>query len=134
VCSSDLSIAADIPKPMIPLCGKPILARQIECLRKNNLREIIIVTGHLGNVIKEYFGSGEKFGAAISYFTEETPLGTAGALFHLAPSLSDDFILLNGDILFDIDFSRIVDFHRAKKAAATLAVHPNNHPADSALL
>jgi len=127
------SIASDIPKPMIPICGKPILEHQIERLRENKLREIILVIGHLGGHIKDYFDDGGRFGCDISYYTETEPLGTAGALYKLK-NLSDDFILLNGDIIFDIDFSRMIDFHRNKKAHVTLAVHPNSHPFDSAVI
>jgi len=127
------SIASDIPKPMIPICGKPILEHQIECLKKNGLTEIILVIGHLGEHIKDHFGNGKRFGCNITYYNETEPLGTAGALYKLK-HLSDDFILLNGDIIFDIDFSRMINFHREKKAHVTLAVHPNSHPFDSAVL
>jgi len=127
------SIASDIPKPMIPICGKPILEHQIECLKKNGLTEIILVIGHLGQYIKDYFDNGGHFGCDISYFTETEPLGTAGALYKLK-NISDDFILLNGDIIFDIDFSRMINFHHEKNAHVTLAVHPNSHPFDSAVI
>jgi len=127
------SIANDIPKPMIPICGKPILEHQIECLKENGLTDIILVIGHLGQHIKDYFDDGRRFGCNISYYIETEPLGTAGALYKLK-NLSDDFILLNGDIIFDIDFSRMIHFHREKKAHVTLAVHPNSHPFDSALI
>jgi len=126
-------ITCDIPKPMIPICGKPILEYQIDCLKKNGLTEIIIVIGHLGNHIKEYFGDGGRLGCRISYFTETEPLGTAGALYKLE-NLSDDFILLNGDVIFDMDFSRMIAFHKGKRAQVSLAVHPNSHPFDSALI
>jgi D,D-heptose 1,7-bisphosphate phosphatase len=125
-------IAPDIPKPMIRLCGKPILEHQIDCLKKNNLTDIIIVTGHLGHVIKDYFGDGSKFGCTISYYTETEPLGTAGALFKIENTLSSDFILINGDIIFDMDFSRFITFYQQNPADAALAVHPNSHPFDSA--
>jgi len=127
------TIANDIPKPMIQICGKPILEYQIECLKTNGLTDIVLVIGHLGRHIRDYFGDGGKFGCNISYFNETEPLGTAGALYKIE-NLPDDFILLNGDIIFDIDFSRMIDFHRKKNAAATLAVHPNSHPYDSALI
>jgi histidinol-phosphate phosphatase family protein len=126
------SVASDIPKPMIPVCGKPILEHQINCLKKNNLTDITLVIGHLGRHIQDYFGNGSRFGCEISYFTETEPLGTAGALYKL--NLSGDFILLNGDVIFDLDFSRMIDFHNDKKALATLAVHPNSHPFDSSLI
>ena len=131
------SIASDIPKPMIPICGKPILEHQIECLNKNGLSDIIIIVGHLGQSIKEYFGNGSRFGCKISYYTETEPLGTAGALYKIKELLenrSEDFILLNGDIIFDIDFKRMITFHKKHKAWASLAVHPNNHPYDSVLI
>jgi D,D-heptose 1,7-bisphosphate phosphatase len=127
------SIANDIPKPMIPICGKPILERQIDCLKRNGLTDIILVIGHLGQRIKEHFGDGGRFGCKITYYSEDEPLGTAGALFKIE-RLSSDFILINGDIIFDIDFSRMIAFHREKKAYVTLAVHPNSHPYDSALV
>ena len=127
------SIAGDIPKPMIPVCGKPILEHQIDCLKKNGLTEITLVTGYLGEKIIEYFEDGSRFGCVITYFTETEPLGTAGALYKIK-DLPNEFILINGDIIFDIDFSRMIAFHREKKAWATLAVHPNNHPFDSALI
>jgi len=127
------SIASDIPKPMIPICGKPILEHQIECLKRNSLTEIILVIGHLGEHIKHFFGDGKRFGCNISYYNETDPLGTAGALYKLK-HLSDNFILLNGDVIFDIDFSRMINFHREKKAHVTLAVHPNSHPFDSAII
>ena len=127
------SVASDIPKPMIPICGKPILEHQIDCLKKNGLTDIILVIGHLGEQIKNYFGNGSNFGCNISYFTETEPLGTGGALFKIE-NLTDNFILLNGDIIFDMDFSRMIAFHTEKKAQVSLAVHPNNHPFDSALI
>ena len=126
------SIASDIPKPMIPVCGKPILEHQLDCLKKNKLTEITLVVGHLGQAIKDYFGNGSRFGCNISYFTETDPLGTAGALYKL--NVASDIILLNGDLIFDIDLFRMIAFHKEKKAGATLAVHPNNHPYDSALI
>jgi len=127
------SIASDIPKPMIPICGKPILEHQIECLKKNSLTDIILVIGYLGQYIKDYFEDGKNLGCNISYYAEIEPLGTAGALYKLE-NLSDDFIVINGDIIFDIDFSRMINFHREKKANVTLAVHPNSHPYDSAVI
>ena len=127
------SIAGDIPKPMIPVCGKSILEHQIDCLKRNGLSEITIVTGYLGHHIREYFGDGTRFGCTISYYTENEPLGTAGALYKMK-DLPDDFILLNGDVIFDIDFHRMIAFHKKNKAWASLAVHPNDHPFDSALI
>ena len=127
------TVAADIPKPMIKICGKPILEHQIENLKVCGLTDIILVIGHLGEVIQEYFGDGEKWGVNIEYFVEEHPLGTAGALF-MMPQLTDDFLLLCGDVIIDVNFNRFIAFHKEHKAWASLISHPNGHPYDSSLL
>jgi len=127
------SIARDIPKPMIPVCGKPILEHQINCLVKNGITSITIVTGHLEDHITEYFGNGSRFGCDIEYYSEKEPLGTAGALYKIK-NKSSDFILLNGDLIFDIDLTRMIEFHKEKNAQVTIAAHPNSHPYDSALV
>jgi len=126
------SVRADVPKPMIEICGKPILQYQIENLKSCGLTDITLVTGHLGNVIRQYFEDGSKFGVNISYFEEDHPLGTAGALFKM--NLQEDFLLLCGDVIFDIDFNRFIKFHKEHKAWASLMAHPNGHPYDSSLL
>lgn len=126
------SVRADVPKPMIEICGKPILQYQIENLKSCGLTDITLVTGHLGNVIREYFYDGSKFGVNISYFEEDHPLGTAGALFKM--NLQEDFLLLCGDVIFDIDFNRFINFHKEHNAWASLMAHPNGHPYDSSLL
>lgn len=127
------SVANDVPKPMIKICGKPILEHQIENLKANGLTDITLVIGYLGDKIKKYFGDGSKFGVNITYFVETYPLGTAGALFKM-PELKADFLLLCGDIMIDVDFNRFIQFHKQKKALASLAAHPNGHPYDSSLL
>lgn len=139
------SVRADVPKPMIEICGKPILQYQIENLKACGLTDITIGVGHLGHVIKEYFGDGSKFGVNINYFTEDRPLGTAGALFKMLDGkaceevqtttvIDDDFLLLCGDVIFDIDFNRFIEFHKTHNAWASLMAHPNGHPYDSSLL
>lgn len=127
------SVRSDVPKPMIEVCGKPILLYQIENLKKYGITDIRLVLGHLGSVIFDYFGDGKKFGVDISYFTETEPLGTAGSLFQM-DDLNDDFLLLCGDIIFDVDFDRFIAFHKKCGGMATLATHPNCHPFDSSLI
>ena len=125
----------ELPKPMMPVNGKPILEWQIECLAANDITEICLVIGHLGEKIKEYFGDGSGFGVSLIYYSEDVPLGTAGALAHLKHFLVDDyFLLVYGDVIFDIDINRMEKFHKRKKCAATLFVHPNSHPYDSDLV
>ena len=127
------SIKSDVPKPMIKIGGKPILEYQIDNLRRCGLTDITLVIGYLGDIIKDYFGDGSRFGVSISYFMEDHPLGTAGALFQM-PQLTDDFLLLCGDIILDVDFNRFIQFHQEHQAWASLMVHPNGHPFDSSLL
>lgn len=124
----------EIPKPMVSLLGKPLLLWQMEALKRSGITEIILVIGHLGHVIEDFFGDGGAFGLHIQYFREEKPLGTAGALAHVRPMLEQTFFLLYGDVLFDIDLRRMERFHREKRADATLFVHPNAHPFDSDLV
>lgn len=128
------SIASDIPKPMIPVEGKPVLEHEIVCLREQGFTDLIITVSHLGAVIMDYFGDGHKFGVKIQYFNEEKPLGNAGALFKLRDQLTEDFLLINADAVFDIDFNRLASFHRKHSALVTLFAHPNSHPYDSGLL
>lgn len=127
------SVKSDVPKPMIPICGKPILEWQIENLKACGQTDVTLVIGYLGHVIKDYFGNGEKFGVKINYFVEDSPLGTAGALFKM-PELTEDFLLLCGDVILDVDFNRFIKFHQKNHAWASLMAHPNGHPYDSSLL
>ena len=136
------SLARDIPKPMIQIESKPVLEHEIECLREQGFTDLIITVGHLGNVIMEYFGdgsacspvTGEPFGVHITYFVEETPLGNAGALFKIKEELTEDFLLLNGDAVFDINFHKFVAYHKKCGGRVTLFTHPNNHPYDSSIV
>jgi D-glycero-D-manno-heptose 1,7-bisphosphate phosphatase len=89
----------------------------------------VLVCGHLAQQIRDFCGSGDAFGMRIEYYTEAQPLGTAGALFHL--DLREDFLLLNGDLVFDVDLGGMLDFHERNRAHATLFAHPSTHPFDS---
>ncbi len=124
----------DIPKPLIPICGKPVLEHEIECLMEQGFTDIILTVSHMAEKIIEYFGDGERLGVHIDYFVEGKPLGNAGALFKLRDKLTEDFLLLNADSVFNIDFNRFVAFHKAHNALATLFTHPNDHPFDSGLI
>ena len=128
------SVASDIPKPMIKIEGKPVLEHEIECLIDQGFTDLIITVSHLGSIIMDYFGDGSRFGAQIRYFNEETPLGNAGALFKLKEQLTDDFLLLNADAIFDVDFNRFVEAHKSHGGLVTLFTHPNSHPYDSGVL
>jgi D-glycero-D-manno-heptose 1,7-bisphosphate phosphatase len=128
------SITSDIPKPMIKIGDKPVLEHEIICLRDQGFKDIILTVSHLGNLIMDYFGDGSNFGVHIDYYFEEVPLGNAGALFKIKEKLTDDFLLLNADALFNIDFNRFVNYHKQKGGLVTLFTHPNSHPYDSGLI
>jgi len=125
----------EIPKPMVPVNGKPLLLWQIEELKKNGITDIIMIIGHLGEKIEEYFQTGEKYGVHVSYIREHEPLGTAGAFYYLKDKIvSDYFLLVFGDVFFSIDIQRMEKFYIDHQARAALFVHPNSHPADSDLV
>lgn len=127
-------INSEVPKPMIPILGKPILQYEIETLESQNVTDIILVVGYLGDQIVSYFGDGSKYGVNIRYIEEKEPLGTAGSMFFLKNMVSDDFLLLNGDNLFDVDIHRFYEAHIRNGCLATIFTHPNNHPYDSGVI
>lgn len=127
-------INAQVPKPMIPIDGKPILEYQIDALKKQGYQDFTLIIGHLGQVIKDYFGDGSRWDVRIRYIVEESPLGTAGALYYLKEDIQEDFLLLNGDIIFDVDIARFLDRHRQLDTTATVLTHPNDHPYDSGII
>ena len=124
----------DIPKPMIPVCGIPILEREIKLLEEQGFKDIILTVGYKADYILKYFEDGRKQGVHIQYFVENEPLGNAGALFKLKDELTEDFLLLNADAMFDVDFNRFVEFHKKHNGLVTLFTHPNSHPYDSGLV
>ncbi len=125
-------MCADLPKPMLKLGEKPILLRQIETLKKEGIFDFVLITHFMHEKIEEYFGDGSDFGVNISYYYEEKPLGTAGALFRLG--LNEDFLLCNGDLLFDFNLKKFSDFHKNNNSLITLFTHPSTHPFDSSLV
>ena len=125
----------NIPKPLIPVAGMPILEREIRSLCAQGFKDIILTVGYLADKITAYFGDGSQFGVKIDYFVEESPLGNAGALFRLREKIGDKpFLLLNADAAFDVDFNRMVAFHQNHGGLVTLFTHPNSHPYDSGLI
>ena len=110
------------PKPLLPVAGKPILEHIIERAKVQGFSHFILAVHHLGHMIEEYFGNGETFGVQIEYLREESPLGTAGALSLLDPLPESPFVVTNGDVLTDIHYGELLDFHVQHNAAATMAV------------
>ncbi len=125
----------NIPKPLIPVDGMPILEREIRSLASQGFKDIILTVGYLAEKIMSYFGDGSRLSVKIDYFVEETPLGNAGALFQLRDKIGrDPFLLLNADAAFDVDFKRMLEFHEKHRGLVTLFTHPNSHPYDSGLI
>ena len=129
----------DIPKPLIPIKNqdgieKPVLEWEIESLASQGFTDLILTVSHMHEKIEDHFGDGSRLGACIEYFIEDQPLGNAGALFKLRDQLTEPFLLLNADAVFDIDFNRFVELHRNHGGLVTLFTHPNSHPYDSGVL
>lgn len=131
----------EIPKPLIPIKdgsgeSHPVLEWEIRSLVAQGFTDIILTVSHMADKIEDYFGTGEQLGCHIEYFVEDIPLGNAGALFKMRTELGDElFLLLNADAVFDVDFNRMVQFHRSHPdALVTLFTHPNSHPYDSGIV
>lgn len=112
----------NFPKPLMPIGEKPILEIVISQLRESGIKEIIIATGHLEELIRVFFGDGSKFGVSITYTKEDKPLGTAGPLNQVRERLDETFILMNGDVLANVDYKKFLDFHKSNGNFATIAL------------
>ena len=124
----------DLPKPMISIAGKPLLEHQIELARKHGFTHIAIFACYRAELIERYLGDGRRWGVEIRYFVEREPLGTAGAVLAGFEALAEDFLVLYGDTLVNVDLERLWQRHCQSGADATLLVHPNDHPLDSDLV
>lgn len=118
------------PKPMLPVAGKPMLEHIVARCRADGFKRFVFAINYLGHVIEDHFGGGEQFGVEIQYVREETPLGTAGALSLLPTTPGEPFVVSNGDILTDIRYNEVLEFHCRHHAVATMAVrlHEWQHP------
>jgi dTDP-glucose pyrophosphorylase len=118
------------PKPLLPVAGKPMLEHIISRAKLEGFSHFVLAIHYLGHMIEEYFGNGEKFGVRIDYLREQSPLGTAGALGLLNPRPDAAFVVTNGDVITDIRYGELLDFHLRHDAAATMAVrlHEWQHP------
>ena len=125
----------EIPKPMVVINGKPLLEHQIDLAKRYGLTDIYILSGHLSNVIIDYFGDGSKFGVTITHVIEDKPLSTAGAVMQLEGVLNERFMVFYGDTIMDIDLANFIAFDtKNTDAIGSILVHPNDHPYDSDLI
>lgn len=128
------NLTREIPKPLLPLLGKPLLEYHVELLRDYGITEIWILVNYLKDSIMQHFGNGAAWNVFIQYYEETEPLGTTGGIKAIESHLTEDFLVLYGDVLINMDLHRLIQFHQSQKADATLVLHPNDHPYDSDLV
>ena len=119
---------SNLPKPMLPLVGRPMMEHIVSLLRRHGITEIVVTVAFLPNAIRSYFGDGSELGVHMVYATEESPLGTAGSVRNAREQLNERFLVISGDVLTDIDLSAVVEFHEKNQALATIALCPVENP------
>ncbi|MCX6815414.1 MAG: HAD-IIIA family hydrolase [Candidatus Aenigmarchaeota archaeon] len=131
-----LPLTKDLPKPMIPINGKPVLEYHINLLKKYGVNEIVICGSYLVDKIKAYFGDGRKFRVHIDYPGEKEPLGTGGAIKNAAQYLvnAENIIVLNGDVITNMNIGSLLRFHFSHSGIATVVLRKTDHPIDSDII
>jgi histidinol-phosphate phosphatase family protein len=124
----------DLPKPMIPIAGKPLLEHQVELCRRHGFTDLIFFVHHRAELIQQHFGNGAPWQVNIRYVVESQPLGTAGAVLAGWDFLAERFVVLYGDTMLNVDLQRLWQAHDKAQADASLLLHPNDHPLDSDLV
>ncbi len=114
-----------IPKPMVPVHGKPFLHHQLELIKSFKINEVLLLVCYLGEQIEDYFGDGSRFGLKIEYSYEESLLRTGGALKNAEEKLSDEFLLLNGDTFLPINYGELIKYFNRFNKIGTIAVYSN---------
>ncbi|HYH59245.1 MAG TPA: sugar phosphate nucleotidyltransferase [Thermoleophilaceae bacterium] len=123
-----------LPKPLMPVGDRPILDIVVRQLKAAGFERITISTGYLAELIEVFFRDGEKFGIPIDYYREDEPLGTVGALAMIDGLGDSDFLVMNGDVLTDLDYAKLLDDHRESGAAATIATKQRDVPIELGVL
>lgn len=121
-------VTLQIPKPMVPIRGRPFLEYQIDLVRRHGFDSVLLLVGYLGDQIRRHFGGGEAWQVRIGYSFESSPLGTAGALGHAYDALEGRFLLLNGDTYLDTDYETMMRAAAVAQTPATMAVYDNAEP------
>lgn len=116
------------PKPMVPIATKPVMQHNLDLLKRHGITEVVVTVQYLASTIQDYFGDGSQLGMKLVYSVEQTPLGTAGSVKQAQKHLTDTFLVISADALTDFDLSQIVDFHRERKALATLTLYRVPNP------
>ena len=122
-------LTLDIPKPLAPIAGKPVMHHIVDLLRRHGITDVIATVHYKGEKIESYFRDGSAFGVCMRYVREESPLGTAGAVGLARQILRDEtFLVISGDALTDIDLEALLADHRQHGAEATIAVRRVDDP------
>jgi mannose-1-phosphate guanylyltransferase/phosphomannomutase len=121
-------LTSNMPKPMMHLANRPMMEHIVQLLQKHGFDDIVVTVAFMANNIRSYFGDGSEFGVRMVYATEETPLGTAGSVRNAMDELDERFLVISGDVLTDIDLSRIVEFHEQRGAMATIGLTAVENP------
>ncbi len=121
-------LTSNMPKPMLPVANRPIMEHIIELVRSHGITDITATVQFLSSVIRNYFSDGSDLGVSLSYSTEDVPLGTAGSVLNAKELLSGTFLVISGDALTDLDLTKVIEFHRAKKAVGTLVLKRMQDP------
>jgi len=127
-------VSGNLPKSMVPVLDKPLLQHLIEQCVECGITDIKLLISYKKEIIEDFFGDGDQYGATIQYIADDTPRGTAGALIDALPELDDKFLVVYGDTFFDIDLDDFWEFHQEQAGDASLFLHPNDHPYDSDLI
>jgi dTDP-glucose pyrophosphorylase len=112
----------DLPKPMVAINKKPMLQHLIEKACREGFKNFLLIIHHLGHVIQDYFGNGNKFGINIEYLIEDEPMGTVGGLGMIEKIITEPFVVTNADVISDVNYGYMIDFHKRNLADATMAV------------
>src|SRR5213595_2154035 len=121
-------LTSNQPKPMLPLANRPMMEHIVSLLRTHGIDEIVVTLAFMPNAIRTYFGDGSEFGVRMVYATEESPLGTAGSVRNAMDELDERFLVISGDVLTDIDLSKIVEFHDEHEALTTIGLVAVDNP------
>ena len=119
---------SNLPKPMLPLVGRPMMEHIVSLLRRHGITDIVVTVAFLPNAIRSYFGDGSELGVRMAYATEESPLGTAGSVRNAREQLTERFLVISGDVLTDIDLTSVIAFHEKNEALATIALCAVENP------
>ena len=128
------SVIGDSPKVLVSVGGKPVLQHQMELAAAAGIEEASIFAGHLAEKIRDFVGDGSRFGLKARIFTEDAPLGNAGAILQSLDLLPEHFFVVYGDLMMAVDLERMAKRHLEREADLTILAHPNDHPQDSDLV